>query len=239
MSVFYRDRGTPGTGRVVELRPTALFLLGAAGVCWLVTANRMQGMDMGPGTDLGSLGWFAGVWLTMMAAMMLPSLVPKATVLFAAGFLAPWLAAGVVAYGLVEGVRSLDLAFIGWDNGGPYVAAAVIAGAALYELTPAKRICLGRCRAPRRPEPRIAQELRAGVVEGEYCVGCCWALMAALFALGVMSITWMVVIAAVIAIEKLWPSERAAGGTTLTLLLLLAAGVAFFPTQLPGLTVPM
>ena len=79
----------------------------------------------------------------------------------------------------------------------------------------------------------------AGVVEGAYCVGCCWALMAALFALGVMGITWMVVIAAVIAIEKLWPSERVAEGATIGLLLALALGVAFFPAQLPGLTVPM
>jgi predicted metal-binding membrane protein len=226
-------------GRTAELRLSGALLIAVAAACWAVTANRMQGMDMGPGTDLGSLGWFAGVWLTMMAAMMLPSLAPRATVPFAAGFLVAWLAAGVVAYGLVQGVRSLDLFFLGWDEGGRYVAGAVILGAALYELTPAKRICLGHCRAPRRPVASIATELRTGVVEGVYCVGCCWALMAALFALGVMSLTWMVVIAAVIAIEKLWPSERVAEGATIGLLLALALGVAVFPGQLPGLTVPM
>jgi predicted metal-binding membrane protein len=225
--------------RAVDLRLSGIVLIAVAAACWAVTANRMQGMDMGPGTDLGSLGWFAGVWLTMMAAMMLPSLAPRGTVPFAAGFLVPWLAAGVAAYGLVQGVRSLDLSFLGWDEGGPYVAGAVILGAALYELTPAKRICLGHCRAPRRPARSIPMELRAGVVEGAYCVGCCWALMAALFALGVMSLTWMVVIAAAIAFEKLWPSERVAEGATIGLLVALALGVAFFPGQLPGLTVPM
>ena len=225
--------------RMAELRLSAIVLIAVAAACWAVTANRMQGMDMGPGTDLGSLGWFAGVWLTMMAAMMLPSVAPRATVPFAAGFLAPWLAAGVAAYGVVQGVRSLDLSFLGWGEGGPYVAGAVILGAALYELTPAKRICLGHCRAPRRPAESTAKELREGVVEGAYCVGCCWALMAALFALGVMSLTWMVVIAAVIALEKLWPSQRVAALAAIGLLLTLALGVAFFPGQVPGLTVPM
>jgi predicted metal-binding membrane protein len=225
--------------RSVELRLGGALLIAVAAACWAITADRMQGMDMGPGTDLGSLGWFAGVWLTMMAAMMLPSLAPRGTVPFAAGFLVAWLAAGAVAYGVVEGVRSLDLSLLGWDEGGRYVAGAVILGAALYELTRPKRICLGHCRAPRRPAASVARELRTGVVEGAYCVGCCWALMAALFALGVMSLTWMVVIAVAIAIEKLWPSERVAVGATIALLLALALGVAFFPGQLPGLTVPM
>ena len=92
------------------MRPV-LLLVAFAGRLLVVTANRMQGMDMGPGTDLGGLGWFAGVWMTMMAAMMLPSLAPRATRrAFAAGYLLLWLAAGVAAYGLIEGVRSLDLA---------------------------------------------------------------------------------------------------------------------------------
>jgi predicted metal-binding membrane protein len=229
-------------GRVTQardLRLAALPVLVIAATCWWITADRMQGMDMGPGTDLGSLGWFSGVWLTMMAAMMLPSVAPKATVPFAGGFLTPWLVAGVFAYVLIQGVRSLDPAFLGWDDGGRYVAGAVIAGAALWELTPAKHVCLHHCRQSRQPETSVAVELREGVVEGVYCIGCCWVLMAALFALGVMSIAWMVVIAAVIAVEKLWPSERIAEGATVALLLVLAAGVAFFPGELPGLTLPM
>jgi hypothetical protein len=57
-----------------------LLLLAIAGVCWIVTVQRMQGMDMGPGTDLGRLGSFVVIWVTMMAAMMLPSLAPIALV---------------------------------------------------------------------------------------------------------------------------------------------------------------
>jgi Predicted metal-binding integral membrane protein (DUF2182) len=154
----------PGAGEVL---PVVVLLTLAAG-CWVVTANRMEGMDMGPGTDLGGLGWFAGVWATMMAAMMLPSLAPiglayagavrhaaaagraratAATLLFAAGFLLPWLAAGLAAYVLIEGGRSLDLALLAWDDAGPYLAGAVIVGAALYELTPVKATCLRHCRS--------------------------------------------------------------------------------------------
>jgi predicted metal-binding membrane protein len=199
----------------------------------------MQGMDMGPGTDLGGLGWFAGVWIGMMAAMMLPSLAPRATLPFAAGFMLPWAAVGPVAYALFEGVRSLDLAFLHWGEAGPYVAGAVIAGAAVYEVTPTKRSCLRRCRKARIRAPDLLGELRAGTVEGTFCIGCCWALMAALFALGVMSIAWMVVIGAVVAVQKLLPSERAAGGATIALLLALALAVVLFPEHLPGLAVPM
>src|SRR3954462_10416461 len=106
-------------GRTTELRLTAPFLLGVAAICWLVTADRMQGMDAGPGTDLGSFGWFAGIWAVMMAAMMLPSLVPMAgayarharggsadvtpqsllrTTVFTVGYLLTWVLVGLVAW---------------------------------------------------------------------------------------------------------------------------------------------
>ena len=78
-----------------------------------------------------------------------------------------------------------------------------------------------------------------GLGQGAYCIGSSWALMAALFALGVMSITWMVVIAAAVAVEKLLPWRARATRATAVFLLVLAAGVAFFPGELPGLTTPM
>jgi predicted metal-binding membrane protein len=223
----------------------------------------MQGMDAGPGTDLGSFGWFAGVWAVMMAAMMLPSLVPMAgayaakarggsadvtpqslllTTLFTAGYLLAWVLVGLVAWLGFEGVRSLDLSFLGWDGGGHYVAGGVIAGAALYELTPLKQTCLRHCRDRELMvadwREGSAGALRMGVDQGAYCVGSSWALMAALFALGVMSITWMVVIAALIVIQKLLPWRERAEAVTVVVLLALAIGVAFFPDQVPGLTVP-
>ena len=250
-------------GRATELRVTAVFLLGAAAIAWVVTVDRMQGMDAGPGTALGSFGWFAGIWAVMMAAMMLPSLIPMAgayagqarggshdvtpqsllgTTLFAVGYLSAWVLAGLVAWVVIEGVRDLDLGFLAWHDGGRYVAGAVIGGAALYELTPMKRSCLRHCRDRELLvadwREGTAGALRMGLDQGAYCIGSSWALMAVLFALGVMSITWMVVIAAAIAIEKLLPWRQQATWATCVLLLALAVGVAFFPGELPGLTVP-
>jgi predicted metal-binding membrane protein len=238
----------------------AILLIGVAAVCWAITARRMEGMDMGPGTDLGSLGWFAVVWLTMMAAMMLPSLVPMAltyagesrtrnassptaaTGVFASGYLLTWLAVGVLAYAVIQGVQSLDLSWLAWDKGGPYVAGAVILGAALYELTPAKATCLRHCRNPElltgHWRPGLAGALRMGLEHGGYCVGSSWALMAALFAVGVMNVTWMIVVAALIALEKLLPWDRPAIVATVALVAVLGVAVAFAPDQVPGLTIP-
>ena len=99
------------------------------------------------------------------------------------------------------------------DRAGRYVAAGVIAIAAIYQLTPLKDVCLAKCRSPLAfvvgswRSGRIGAA-RMGIEHGAWCVGCCWALMATLFALGLMSITWTVVIAAVVALEKLLPWER-------------------------------
>jgi predicted metal-binding membrane protein len=242
---------TPANIRVV------LILVVLAAIAWAVTVDRMQGMDMGPGTDLGGFGWFAGVWATMMAAMMLPSLSPMAvahsrgagggmrpgvgTALFAIGYLLVWLAAGLLAYALIEGVRSLDLGLLAWERAGQYVAGGVIAGAALYELTPVKARCLRHCRDSRllRQRPGALGALEMGVEQGGFCVGCSGALMAALFALGVMSIGWMVLIAALIAIEKLLPWEVIPIGMAAALLVGLGVALMFFPDEVPGLTIPM
>jgi predicted metal-binding membrane protein len=231
-----------------------IVLLALAAAGWVVTADRMSGMDAGPGTDLGSLGWFTGVWVTMMAAMMLPSLSPMvlaharpphppgATSLFVAGYLLPWAAAGVLGYGVVEGLRSLDLGFLGWYEAGRYVAGGVIAGAAVYQLTGVKNLCLRRCRSPRMLledwRPGRAGALRMGIAHGGFCVGCCWAMMAALFALGVMSIGWMVFVAALIAVEKLSPWKLPANRGIAMLLVALGIAVAVAPENVPGLTLP-
>lgn len=237
-----------------------IVLIAVAAVCWAITARRMQGMNMGPGTDLGGLGWFAGVWVTMMAAMMLPSLVPMAltylgasrssgasvptagTCVFSCGYLLTWAAAGVVAYGAVEGVRALDLSWLAWGRGGPYVAGGVILAAALYEVTPAKSTCLLHCRNPhlltRRWRPGVPGALRMGVEHGGFCVGSSWALMAVLFAVGVMDVTWMIVLAALVAIEKLLPWNRAVIGAVAVFIAALGIAVAFMPGHVPALTIP-
>jgi predicted metal-binding membrane protein len=219
-------------------------LLAVAVACWVLTGHRMAGMDAGPGTALGGLGWFLVSWAVMMAAMMLPSAAPMAvaharvrvrargrgTLTFAAGYLLAWSAAGLLAYALIEGVRALHLGFLGWDEAGRYVAGGAILAAALFQVTPVKDACLRRCR-----DPRAA---RSGLEHGAHCIACCWALMAALFALGVMSIGWMAFIAALIAAERLLPSKLMARQAIAVVLAVLGLGVALAPGQVPGLTLP-
>jgi predicted metal-binding membrane protein len=231
-------------------------LLAAAGLAWWSTAERMAGMDAGPGTALGSVGWFTGVWATMMAAMMLPSLAPAAAVfaaavrrefsrvlLFAGGYLLVWSVAGIGAYGLFELGKSLSAGSLAWHSGGRWVAAGVLVLAALYQVTPLKRACLSKCREPQRFAEGSLRDTRqdalvAGLHNGVWCLGCTWALMAALFALGVMSLTWMAVIALLVAIEKVGPSGRVARVTTAAILVVLAVGVLAVPQEVPGFVVP-
>ena len=239
-----------------------LFALAIA--AWVLTDERMAGMDAGPGTDPGALGWFLGVWLVMMAAMMFPSIAPMVlmyarvqegkrergtavpagtTAVFVAGYLITWASAGLLGYALFEAVQALDIGWLAWDEAGRYVAGAVIVGAALYQLTPLKDACLRKCRSPlmfllTAWRPGRGGALRMGLEHGAWCVGCCWALMAALFALGVMSIGWMAFIAALIATEKLLPSRRVANRGIAILLLVLGLAVALAPEDVPGLTVP-
>jgi predicted metal-binding membrane protein len=203
-------------------------------------------------TGLGSLGYFVPVWIAMMAAMMLPSAAPMivmhsaverrgrelgrapkwgGSVAFAGGYLLTWTAFGVVAYALYELTRSLDVDALSWDRGGRYAAAAVIAVAAAYQLTPIKDVCLAKCRSPLAFvvgswRDGRAGAARMGIEQGAWCVGCCWALMATLFALGLMSIAWMAVIAGLIALEKLLPWKRIANRGVALVLAGLAVSVA-------------
>jgi predicted metal-binding membrane protein len=236
-------RSTRPLPRPVPAGLAAAFLALAAGA-WLLTADRMAGMDAGPGTALGGLGWFAVSWLVMTAAMMLPSLVPAALAAaraggrtvapFVMGYLAAWTAAGVVAYGAFDAVRALDPAFLGWDRAGRYVAAGVILLAAGYQLTAAKADCLDRCRTP----ARLARAVGGGLRHGAACVGCCAGLMAALFALGAMSLTWMLAVAGLVAVERLLPWRAPAVYAVAAALAVLAIWMAVAPADLPGLTIP-
>src|SRR3954453_7446563 len=192
-------------------------LLTLAAVAWLVTDNQMSGMDAGPGTDLGSVGFFLGVWVVMMAAMMFPSIAPMvvmhvriqegrkargqsapagATTLFVAGYLVTWTAAGLVGYGVYELGKVIAGDVFAWDGGGQYLAAGILVAAAIYQLTPLKDTCLRHCRSPfmflmERWRPGRLGALRVGVEHGGWCVGCWWALMAAPFAFGSMTLDWM------------------------------------------------
>jgi predicted metal-binding membrane protein len=217
---------------------TAVALLGGALVAWIVTVHRMRGMDAGPGTDLGGLGWFLGIWVTMTAAMMLPSAAPMVLVyahfsrsrragMFVAGYLAAWTLYGLAAYGAYR--------LIGWQRVGSYAAGGAITVAGLYQLTPLKEACLRRCRGPLGQLVRGWREgrvgaLRMGAEHGVFCVGCCWGLMLALFALGVMSLFWSALVAAAIFAEKVLPHGQRTARLLAPGLLVLAAVVVLAPS---------
>jgi predicted metal-binding membrane protein len=224
---------------------TVAVLVGAAAVAWAVSVERMRGMDEGPGTHLGGLGWYVGIWVTMMAAMMLPSAAPAAvrvarfarrmpTVLFAGGYLLVWTGFGLAAYALYRLVISFDTGWAAWHEGGPYLTGALVFAAGSYELTPLKRHCLERCRNP-SPD---GDALRSGLRYGLDCIGCSGGLMVVLFALGVMSLTWMVVIAGVIFAEKVFPQGVRLSRFVAVALIVLGAWVAISPSSVPGLTEP-
>lgn len=216
----------------------AALLLLAAG-CWAISAARMDGMDTGPGGDLGATGWFMATWVGMMAAMMLPVVAPLALryrrVSFVTAYLAVWAIAGLVVYELIAGGRRAFGEALAWHHGGRWVAVAVLAAAGAYQLTSRKRRALERCR---QQSELGGRPWLAGLTAGVACLRSSWAMMAALFALGVMSLWWMGVVAALIAAERLprgsAPGRRAGAGVFLA----LAFGAAISPASVPGLTVP-
>jgi predicted metal-binding membrane protein len=235
-----------------------------AAVAWWMTDVRMAGMDAGPGTDPGALGFYVTTWTVMMAAMMFPSIAPMvlmyvglqrgrrerglpapagATASFVAGYLLLWAAVGLVGYAILTLGRELDGGLFAWDRAGRWATVGVLLAAAAYEFTPLKEACLTRCRGPlgflvsEWRDGRVGA-LRMGIVHGGWCVGCCWALMAALFALGAMSLVWMIVVAILIAVEKLLPWRAVATTGVAAILVGLAIGVAAAPGRVPGLTIP-
>jgi predicted metal-binding membrane protein len=230
-----------------------LFALAAIG--WWSTIDRMNGMDEGPWTALGTFGWFLGVWVVMMAAMMFPSLAPTAALysrmtrdrlaplVFTAGYLVAWAAAGALAFAVARGGRGVAGDVLAWGRGGRWVAGTTLIVAAAYELTPLKNVCLSKCRSPLGfllggwRDGRVGA-LQMGTRHGAWCIGCCWALMASLLALGVMSIAWMAFVAALIAAEKLLPWRRVATYSTAGLLFALGLLILVAPDAVPALTIP-
>jgi len=177
-------------------RSVAITLVIAAG-CWAISVTQMRGMDMGVGTQLGSFGFFVGVWAAMMAAMMLPGTVPAvstfarthrrvgATTMFVAAYVAVWTLFGVAAYAVYRPHSTT-------------AAGVVTIAAGLYELTPIKQRARQRCRQP----------VSSGFHLGLHCMRSSIGLMLLLLALGAMSIAWMAVIAALVVVQKLFPPRR-------------------------------
>jgi len=215
-------------------------------------------MDGGPWSSLGTLGWFVAVWIAMMAAMMLPSVAPTvalyakmtkgrsvvAPLSFTGGYLLAWASIGVLAFALATAGGGALSDVLAWDRAGRWAAGVTLVLAAVYELTPLKDVCLGKCRSPLGfllgswRDGKLGG-LTMGLRHGGWCIGCCWALMASLFALGVMSLLWMAVVAGLIAFEKLIPWRRAATYGTAGALLLLGVLMLAAADAIPGLTIPM
>lgn len=254
----------PHALRTIDAREAGLIavLLILAALSWVLTAQRMGGMDMGGWTDPGPLDFFLTTWVVMLAAMMFPSAAPMvtayakitrrrretgrsaprgATALFVAGYLVAWTVFGLAAYGLYNAVTSLVPGALTADPGGRYIAAGVILAAAVYQLTPAKNVCLTKCRSPmdfilHGLRPGYGGALRMGMEHGAWCVGCCWALMVALFALGMMSVGWMALVGAFIAAEKMLPWRRLANRSVSAALAVIAVGIALAPAATSGMT---
>jgi predicted metal-binding membrane protein len=235
---------------------SVLVLLVVAGVCWWWAAEQMAGMDTGPWSSLGSPGWFLGAWTVMMAAMMFPSVSPTVALYarmtrarrphlplaFTSGYLLVWVAAGALVLALAALAGAVAGDALAWNRAGRPLTVATLLFAALYEFTPWKSACLGKCRSPLgfllgtwRDGWRGATLM--GIKLGAWCLGCCWALMAAMFALGVMNIVWMASVALLIALEKLLPWRRTATYVTAAVLVGLAVFVLVAPHALPGTTI--
>ena len=231
-------------------------LLAVAGVSWWSTVDRMRGMDDGPWSGLGTFGWFLGAWVVMMAAMMFPAVAPTvalysrmtvqrsrlAPLWFTVGYVVAWAAIGALAFAIARGGSRLAGDVLAWDRAGRWLAGATLLAAAAYELTPLKDVCLRKCRSPLGYLLGAWREgwtgaLRMGAGHGAWCVGCCWALMASLFALGVMSIAWMVFVAALITAEKLLPWRRTVTYGAAALLAALGILLLVVPDAIPGLTI--
>jgi predicted metal-binding membrane protein len=211
--------GSPGVAASAVAATLAL-----AALAWIFAVRQMAGMDMGVATELGSFASFSGVWVAMMAAMMLPG-ASRAVVryarsgqelrdvpLFLLSYLAVWALVGVVVYSLYR------------PHGTTAAGVAVIVAGG-YELTPFKRRARERCRAG----------VRSGFAFGTWCVGSSINLMAMLVVLGPMCLTWMGVLTAVVVAQKLLPPKAAVDDAIALAIVGFGVLILAAPASVPGL----
>jgi len=235
-----------------QLTPRASLLLVAAAGAWVGVVLVARDMGAMPGTMGLTVGSFVAVWALMMAAMMLPSVAPFASLYsrtftgnrggrlaaFASGYLIVWILAALPAYGL---------AWLADMVVGPHPAAATVLAVAIfavcggYQLTPLKDRCLARCRSPLGFVLKLGsyrgrtRDLRVGLYHGVFCLACCWALMALLVAFGLMNVIVMVVLAGAVLAEKTWAWGPRFSRVLGVAALALAIAVVFEPGLAPGL----
>ena len=202
--------------------------LGLTAASWAVAVGQMSGMDMGAQTRLGSPASFVVLWVSMMAAMMLPGAAPavlrrahasgrvRAVPLFVGSYLAVWTLVGVAVHALYRPHGSL-------------AAGAVVLAAGVYEFTPLKRHFRQRCR----------ESVRSGFEFGLCCVGSSIGLMLMLVAVSIMSVTWMSVITVFVLAQKLLPPKAAVDVPLALAIVGLGILIVIEPSLVPGLMPPM
>jgi len=223
--------GASGVAANASFAATAAALtatLGLPAVAWVVVVLLMHGMDMGVATGLGSFGFFVALWVLMMAAMMLPGATPavvrrahfsgrvRAVPIFVASYLAVWTLVGLAVYALYRPHATL-------------AAGACVIAAGVYELSSLKNHFRRRCQ----------ESMHSGFAFGLWCVGSSLGLMLMLVALGLMSLTWMTVIAVLVIVQKLLPAKAAIDLPLALAIVGLGILIVVTPSSVPGLTPPM
>jgi predicted metal-binding membrane protein len=192
--------------------------------------SRMEMSDSGSGDPIDMsadshampVPMFLLGWVAMMAAMMLPAVVPMILLVnrwsrsqaqpayrlvpFVAGYLFVWALAGAFYFALIALLGS----WIPSSEEGARIAASVLLVSGVYQFSPLKDRCLTACRTPLgflmtyggRMARGSSGYLEVGARHGLFCLGCCWMLMVILVLLGVMNILWMLLIAGIIFVEK-------------------------------------
>jgi predicted metal-binding membrane protein len=231
---------------------------------WLGVLVFMSGMDEGPGTPLHQFPAFLASWVIMLTAMMLPSELnylgalaallkshrrlsathPPVMAYFVAGYGIAWVTYGIAAYLLDLILRGVSPDAIAWNRAGPALAGAVLVGAGLYQVSPLKHACLKGCRSPLSFFARYWQEGNFGAVamgarHGLVCVGCCWALMAVMFVVGAMSVTWMALLTLFMFAEKVLPQGQRLAIPIACFLWGMGIWIALSPETAPLLKDPM
>ena len=235
-----------------QLTPTASILLVAAGGAWIGVVAVWHHMGSMPGTmGLGVIS-FVAVWALMMAAMMLPSVAPFASLYtrtfgddrawrlteFTSGYLMVWILAALPAYALAW---LADELIADHPSAATALAVAIFAACGVYQLTPLKDRCLARCRSPLGFVLKLGayrgrtRDLRVGLYHGAFCLACCWALMALLLAFGLMNLLAMVLLAGAVLVEKTWAFGPQFGRALGIVAFALAIAVLFDPAIATGL----
>ena len=235
--------------------PFVAALLLFAGGAWLALALQARSMGLMPATMGIAMPSFVVMWTLMVAAMMVPSIIPLASrylrsiasyrfvglIGFTAGYVGVWATTGMLAFALAWLAGRIATAS---PLAATVVAAAIFAIGGIYQLTPLKDQCLTRCRVPVALLLRYAswrgslRHLRVGVHHGANCLGCCWSLMLLMLAFGIMNIAAMLLLAAVVTLEKLWTHGVLFSRLVGVVCCALAVAVLWIPGLAPGVILP-